>query len=351
MPCDQFKEILSEYIDGSLTGQRKTQLEDHLSVCDRCREELASLKALVSELGSLEPVKAPPDFLDQLHNRIESRFTLSRLVRMLFVPVPVKIPLEVATVAALVILIFVGLTPPQREGQIVPMPESSKPVMVAKKAMVDHEEPIPTERAPERRRPLEEAPTALPEGRKETVGLASRPAPEVSDSASATGEAMQPAWTHEKVGRAVEKKKGQMDVSAGQKVTGLLPPVAGELRPEGVPLPMETGELERGGPAIASLEEEKAVSKEEARGTFRSWEEIISRVKDLLRPLEGRLISVAYEKDATHPESIDVEIPAKNYALFRKELDRLTVFRALPPIPPGREQQMIQLRLRFITSN
>ena len=106
MDCSKIKERLSEYMDEVLDAETKAVVDKHLSTCKNCQEELASLKALVSELGSMEPVESPKDFLDQLHERMEKRSRLSRILRTLFVPMRIKIPLEFAGAVAVAILVF-----------------------------------------------------------------------------------------------------------------------------------------------------------------------------------------------------------------------------------------------------
>jgi hypothetical protein len=109
MDCPRVKELLSEYIDGTLEAEDRDRVDQHLLACAACRDELESLRALVRELGSLESVQPPDDFLDQLHERMEPRFSPRRVVRALFVPVRIKIPLELATALTAAIIIFSAL--------------------------------------------------------------------------------------------------------------------------------------------------------------------------------------------------------------------------------------------------
>jgi hypothetical protein len=110
MDCPRVKELLSEYIDGTLEAEDRDRVDQHLLACAACRDELESLRALVRELGSLESVQPPDDFLDQLHERMEPRFSVRRVVRALFVPARIKIPLELATALTAAIIIFSALS-------------------------------------------------------------------------------------------------------------------------------------------------------------------------------------------------------------------------------------------------
>ncbi|MBW2641389.1 MAG: zf-HC2 domain-containing protein, partial [Deltaproteobacteria bacterium] len=50
MDCAAILDLLSEYIDGTLDVQTRTAVEKHIAVCENCKQELASLRAIVDEL-------------------------------------------------------------------------------------------------------------------------------------------------------------------------------------------------------------------------------------------------------------------------------------------------------------
>lgn len=106
MDCSQVKALLSEYLDGMLEEETRALVEEHLSACGNCREEHDSLKALVQELGSMDPIVPPANFLGRLHERMEQPSRISRLIQTLFVPVRFKIPLEFAAAGLVAVVIF-----------------------------------------------------------------------------------------------------------------------------------------------------------------------------------------------------------------------------------------------------
>ena len=114
MACSRFKELISEYIDGTLDDKTRRVLEDHLAVCERCAEELRELRACVSSLGALETVKAPADFLSRVHERIQTEEPTpwrQWLKEKLFFPMRVKVPLGavgLALTALLVVFVYQG---------------------------------------------------------------------------------------------------------------------------------------------------------------------------------------------------------------------------------------------------
>jgi anti-sigma factor RsiW len=83
--CEDFRNNLSEYLDGEVSPDFALQFQEHLADCGRCQEELASFeqvgKIITTHLPTLEP---PPDIWYSVHRNILSapvvpplRFSLS----------------------------------------------------------------------------------------------------------------------------------------------------------------------------------------------------------------------------------------------------------------------------------
>jgi hypothetical protein len=60
--CKGFKEQLSLYIDGMLTQQESVLLEEHIKICENCREDLSMLRQVVDSCKGLAE-KEPPEYL------------------------------------------------------------------------------------------------------------------------------------------------------------------------------------------------------------------------------------------------------------------------------------------------
>jgi hypothetical protein len=119
MDCRQAKELVSAYIDGMLDTPVRESLERHLAQCAGCREEYEKTREMAKQVGALNTLETPPDFFDALHERIRMEKTeskLKKLERSLFFPLQVKIPLEIAGLAAVIVLIFsfYQVTEPER---------------------------------------------------------------------------------------------------------------------------------------------------------------------------------------------------------------------------------------------
>ena len=119
MDCVAILEILSEYLDGTLDAQTRKVVEKHISVCENCKQEFASILAVVEELGAMEPVKPPEDFLEKIRERMETRSGINKIFRKLFVPFHIKIPLELAAAATVTILVVLVLNIQQTEIQMM----------------------------------------------------------------------------------------------------------------------------------------------------------------------------------------------------------------------------------------
>jgi hypothetical protein len=106
MNCGEVREHLSEYMDEGLEATTKASVEEHLSACKDCQKEAASLRMLINDLGSMETVAPPKDFLEQLHKRMERRSRFSRILDTLSVPMRAKLPVKFAGAVVVVILAF-----------------------------------------------------------------------------------------------------------------------------------------------------------------------------------------------------------------------------------------------------
>ena len=137
MECALIQERLSEYIDGTLDANDRAAVENHISTCKNCKEDLASLTEMIEELHAMDSVEAPADFLEKIHERMESRFGFDTIVRKLFRPFGIKIPLELTAAATIAILVISVLSIQQAEKQIVQIPEVSTSERIAEKSKVD----------------------------------------------------------------------------------------------------------------------------------------------------------------------------------------------------------------------
>jgi hypothetical protein len=295
--------------------------------CTECHEELASLKTLVRELGSVESLKAPDDFLEKLHERLEPRFSFRKIVRLLFIPGRVKIPLEFATATAMAVLIFSILYIQQPEKMIPGVPESSTPVKVTEEDTMDTVRPSGKGVAFKSRPVVGKATAPQPAEKREIIELTLLVEKEGPGKASAPSEPLKEAPARQR-----DEERPRMARSTAPKA---------EMTPD---------TLKRKKQVTGFAEEERPVIEGEAQTSFSSSNGLFIKVKELIRLNEGRILSIEYEPHTERPKYIHAEIPAKNYKSFCDKLNRLAILYAFPPTLSENTQRTIQIRIHFKSS-
>jgi hypothetical protein len=326
MECARSKELLSDYIDGILDARTKALVEEHLVVCEGCKEDFTSLKALVEEMGSMEPLETPRDFLEKVHERIEQRSKFRRIMRKLFVPVRIKVPLELATVTATVVLILAVLNIQQPTKQeIAHVPLHSDRLMSAKKAKVDRGEKAMAEPSERERQIIELA--LLLKTKTETFSGAYAP--------SAAKE----------LAPAPRKRASTMD----EERIGVLSYAEKGIDRQPVPTAeTKTREIRQEKPAVTSPIREKEALADRADVSFSYGDDTLSKVKNLVERVDGKVISIEYEKQTEQPQLIHAEIPTKHYNSFCDGLRDIALLQTTPPTISEKDQKVTQIRIRLI---
>lgn len=109
MDNNKIKEMLPDYIQGQLSKEDSVAVKEQLKKSGSLRREYEELRSYYNAINTLKPVKAPGNFLDNIHARIAIQPPLVKFVKTVFHPLHIKVPLELAGVAlttVLVILIF-----------------------------------------------------------------------------------------------------------------------------------------------------------------------------------------------------------------------------------------------------
>ena len=77
MNCKVAKEQIHEYIDGQLTPAAVSELEEHLSICENCREEMGFLKGIINAIQEDTLLQPPVDFTKNVLKLLPKRTVLS----------------------------------------------------------------------------------------------------------------------------------------------------------------------------------------------------------------------------------------------------------------------------------
>ncbi len=70
MNCRKVQESLSAYYDKEISEEERLKMEEHLSGCEECHQELQQLHTVISDLKGLESVSPDPSFRQELHTRL-----------------------------------------------------------------------------------------------------------------------------------------------------------------------------------------------------------------------------------------------------------------------------------------
>ena len=77
MNCKVAKEQTHACLDGQLTSAAVGELEEHLSICDNCREEMVFLKGLVDAIQEDVLLQPPVDFTKNVLGLLPPRVLFS----------------------------------------------------------------------------------------------------------------------------------------------------------------------------------------------------------------------------------------------------------------------------------
>jgi anti-sigma factor RsiW len=64
--CQQAVELMSDYLDGSLSRRDRRRLEKHLTGCDACTAYLEQMRVTIAASGVVAPEDLEPDVLETL---------------------------------------------------------------------------------------------------------------------------------------------------------------------------------------------------------------------------------------------------------------------------------------------
>ncbi len=64
--CQQAVELMSDYIDGSLSRRNRRRLERHLAACDACTAYLEQMRVTIAASGVVAPEDLPSEVLETL---------------------------------------------------------------------------------------------------------------------------------------------------------------------------------------------------------------------------------------------------------------------------------------------
>jgi len=353
MNCPGSKKLFSEYIDGVLDPDTKAQLEEHVLQCTDCRRALEDLKALVRELRTIEPVKAPDDFIDRLHERIEPRFSFGKIIKTLFVPIRIKIPVQLVTATATAVLVFSIIHLQQPEKQFPEKLLKDAPMISEKEEVKPGLMKEPTEQSPERKiyTPKSASPKTIAYKKSKTNKVKGIVSKELKT---------------EKVIELALVLKTDIYRKSASKITPIkaAPPAeSSEVHDEeektytssslrsrmaGKAATKEevfAGAAKQDKKAETPLPAQSSALKEEAGEPESDVEKITEKLKKLIKDLKGEIKSIEYSNKTGHPISLTAVIPVDKYSVFYGKLKEMGTLHGPAPAVKERKKEMIRIKL------
>jgi hypothetical protein len=123
MTCTEVRELFSAHVDAALSADERARLDAHLAACAECTAEWRRFERTVGVVRAVAPARAPAGFVERVL-AARPRPWYRRLARDVFVPWPVKLPLEAAAIVLVAGLAVVVLqrSPELQQAAYAPEP-------------------------------------------------------------------------------------------------------------------------------------------------------------------------------------------------------------------------------------
>ncbi len=73
LTCQEIVELVTDYLEGTLSEEQTARFEEHLSLCDGCRWYLDQMRITIATVGRIEESDLPPDMRDTLLTAFRGR--------------------------------------------------------------------------------------------------------------------------------------------------------------------------------------------------------------------------------------------------------------------------------------
>jgi hypothetical protein len=107
MEHNEIRHKLSEYIDGSIAADEITEIEEHLKTCTACSDALRELRKTIDHIRTVEEVEPPAWMTQKIMAKVrDAEASRKRILRKLFFPLSIKIPIQAVAVLFLAVGAF-----------------------------------------------------------------------------------------------------------------------------------------------------------------------------------------------------------------------------------------------------
>jgi anti-sigma factor RsiW len=94
MNHNEIRHMLSEYIDGAVSPEDRTAIEEHLKTCERCSDALKELRQTVAVIRTVEELDPPAFMTQKIMAKVRVEAAKKSWFNRLFFPLHIKLPLE-----------------------------------------------------------------------------------------------------------------------------------------------------------------------------------------------------------------------------------------------------------------
>jgi hypothetical protein len=287
------QELLPDYVRGLLQPEQARLVEQALAGSEELTREKSRLQAYFAALDAVEPVTAPPDFINRVNRHIDRPPIIKRLINALLLPLQVKIPLELAGAAACAIVLVVVLRPHYTKNPAPMLSEVAAPAPTTAQIVESHQSVSTDNTLPEKPAAsrLKTAPT-----RK-----AAKMAPAINEAKAAAASAGEP------ISAPAKSDAMAMDMADAEVAPAPTPPDAGSgytARSSGVSAGSESA------PVFEIIIALATADKKNDEPYRRKAERLRQQARKEAAPARAATMEAAAAPESATPLSIDERIAA-----------------------------------------
>lgn len=354
MKNSHVKEKLSEYIDGILDEEGASVVRNHLDRCPECLEEYREMIRIIGHMSQMERLESPDSFVEKVHNRIEKQSSIQRLVKGLFYPLKIKVPLELAGVAAaaLLVIYIVGIRGKQHVYELAYVQRSQTPTVLQEQAQETGAEVDKTVILSKK----SQAELGLEEKKAEPVLKFKGEKVSKGDKRIEVKEALAPSKDElpalERTEKRMEKQAQDEEALAHRKIVEEEAAVDLEPMEEAierkaqieVKTPRTARAQRRENLSLEVADKEKGKTEKDALAKPEPGEKYLD---DILTALGGKIIESEYDKETRALKSLVIEIPAEQYQKLIQTLGAWGDIQKPYPVIKEKGQNTIRVHIRL----
>jgi hypothetical protein len=335
------KDKISEYIDRMLSQEEFSLVKEHLDSCPECMEEYEEMVKIIGHMNQMESLETPDSFVEKVHERIDETSTIRRFVKGLFFPLKIKIPLELAGVAAaaLLVIYIIGIRGNQHVYELAYLQRSQPLPALQEQRMEKGAEVDETASLNEKVQPVLELEEKKAEKKDKRIGIEKESSPSKKDLSALEPQAKRMGGLA-KVEEVVPTSKIVMD-DAEHDLESQEDKIERKVQIQ-AKAPSATKSKKREKPSLEIADKEKEETKEDAFAEPTPKDEAL---KDIVVALGGKIIKSESNKDTQVLESLIIEIPSEKYQNLIQMLEKRGEFQKPYPAIKEKDKEIITIRL------